>query len=185
MRVAQRRLQAEGGDGILDEMPWDEGPPGVIGRRWLMRRILLTSLAAAVCLWLVHPALAAALKPPKRICWQFTDGAAQFQLLITTRPASGPIAVQNMTYRAYSISGEIVATTGAIVASSISGSGHMNGPLFRFSFTGATPFFSAIPVSATGFWDVSNDTGSIFLNSGGVSFGGVLSPSLCTAIALP
>jgi len=150
-----------------------------------MGRQFFGVLAVALSLGAVDPALAILPKPPKSICMQFTDGAAQFQMILGTRTASGAVQTQNMTYRAYSISGEIAATAGTFLGTPISGAGYMNGTFFRFSFTGATPLFSAIPMSGTAFWDVSSNSGSIFVNNGGLNFDGILSQIPCTAISVP
>jgi hypothetical protein len=142
-----------------------------------MKKILSTVLVFVVSLSLAGVAMAAAPKPPAKICLN-AGGGGIFALVV--KPSSN-IKMLDGTQKFYSIQGAIIAP-GNNPTMPLVGSGYMEGNVFHFTFNSTYDSLNtAYFVQAEGFWDVIALGGTTYMYiSASGNFTSPLSQVSCT-----
>jgi len=128
-----------------------------------MKRILVFCAVLALAFFMETVAFCAEPKPPKAICFSWGDLEDATTLVVKT---TGRVTLSTGKTTYYQIGGQHVIPRATPIRVPVSGTGHMEGNLFSFSFTGAASFdggygFQTYSLSAEGFWDLVALTGSI------------------------
>lgn len=126
-----------------------------------MKKILLTILIFVASFSLAGAAIAASPKPPATICFSTMENQFGSVFFLLIKPM-GNIKLPAGPLKFYSIQGMYIDSINATGGAAVSGSGYMDGPVFRFSLNvtytwqGDAGFFQA-----DGNWYVNEKTGPI------------------------
>ncbi len=124
-----------------------------------MKKILLTILVFVLSLSLAGIAIAASPKPPASICFNIAENQNEFSFLI--KPM-GNIKMSGGPAKFYSIQGVFFDPANDGPAA-VSGSGFMDGDVFRFSLNTTYRFQNLAGFGQIdGYWDVVAKTGSMY-----------------------
>jgi hypothetical protein len=119
---------------------------------------VLTLLVFLLSFFLVGSAVAATPKPPAIACFKWDTMG--FATMISTKVATKTIQTATSSVKFYSVIGETLPIGGS--GFPVVGSGHMNGDVFHFSFSGsignAASFYT---LTAEGKWNTSTASGTI------------------------
>ncbi len=119
-----------------------------------MKKLILIMLVFVVSLALAGVAMAAKPAPEAVSCWYWSPSG--FRTVLSIKSFSGDIAIYGGKIKFYAIHGEL--SVGSYSAP-VSGTGHMEGNIFHFSFAGTLFSGRVWTYEFVGFWDVVNKIG--------------------------